>query len=54
MVEGTIAIIEYANAIPEFGILLWVWQEVQSLLVSGIRLLEVILHEVAVPWEMPG
>ena len=33
---------------------LWVREEVEGLLVGCVGLLEVILHEVAVPWEMPG
>lgn len=29
---------------------LWVWKEVKRLLVGCVGLLQVILHEVAVPW----
>ena len=29
---------------------LWIGQEVESLLIGSVGLLEVVLHEVAVPW----
>ena len=65
MVQGAIAIVQDADAIPELGILLeqhqppillfeehetylGVWEEIECLLVRGIGLLQVVLHEVAV------
>ena len=50
MVEGAIAVVEDAYSIPEFWIFLWVWEEVQGLLVSAVGFLQIVLHEIAVAY----
>ena len=48
VIQGAIAVVEDADAVPELGILLGIGEEIERLLVGSIRLLEVILHEVTV------
>jgi len=44
MIERAVPIVENSDAIPQLGILLWIWEEIESLLISGICFLEIILH----------
>jgi hypothetical protein len=53
VIQGTVPVVEDADAIPELGILLGVGQEVESLLVGGVGLLQVVLHEVAMAEGTP-
>lgn len=53
MIERAVTIIEDTDAVPEFGILLWVREEIEGLLVGRVRLLKVILHEIAVTESAP-
>jgi hypothetical protein len=53
MIQGPIPIVEYADAVPQLGILLWVGEEVQRLLIGRVGLLQVVLHEVAVSKRTP-
>lgn len=52
MIETAVSIVQNPNAVPKLGVLR-VGEEVERLLVGHIRLLEVILHEVAVAHRGP-
>jgi hypothetical protein len=53
VVQGAIPVIEYTDTVPQLGILLGVGEEVQRLLISGVSLLQIILHEITMPERAP-
>jgi len=50
VIQRTIAVIKDADAIPKLGVFFRIWEEVKGLLVSRVRLLQIILHQIAMTY----